>query len=627
MLQTIHDKLKGIFAILILAALGIVFVFWGVDVSVGTFTRARGIAVNGREIPVAKVLESYQNELSRYQVAFGAAGVPEDMKAALQKNALERAVQAELMRQRAQKLRYEVADLQVWESIWQIPAFQVAGKFSRDAYFAALASANLEPESFFAEQKQFLLSSQLDRAVTSSTFLLPAELERQVALKLQSREIAWVVVPAAAQLPRVTLDEAAIVAWYEANQARYMTEERADVSWVELNLDAFAAGAEVSEEQLREHYQANLERYTTPSRRRARHILVEAGRQDSEARAKSAFERARAGEDFGALARELSDDPGSKEAGGDLGLAERGDFVAPFAEAVWAMQPGEIRGPVKSDFGWHVIKLEQIAGGSTRAFEEVRAELLQELRVAQVEKAFGDRQEELDTLAFEAAGDLESVATRMKLPLRRIPRFTRAAGGEIGALPGVMDAVFAAEVQAGRELRTVEVAPGRVIALGATKHEPARPRPLEEVRAQVTESARLEAAQKLAAEAADAIVKDLTAGAGWDAAAAAWPGPTSSLRRMRRDDPQLPAEIRLPAFRAPIEDGKPVYGATSLGGGDAAVWRAASKQPPALTALTDAEREQHLQAARQNAELADAATYVAAMRANAEVDVNPQLFQ
>ncbi|MGQ0429721.1 MAG: SurA N-terminal domain-containing protein [Gammaproteobacteria bacterium] len=627
MLQTIHDKLKGIFAITILAALGVVFVFWGVDVSVGTFTKARGIEVNGREIPVERVLESYQNELSRYEVAFGAAGVPEEMKANLQNNALERAVQSELMRQRTQKLRYEVADERVWESIWQIPAFQVAGKFSRDAYHAALASANLQPDAFFAEQKQFVLTGQLDRAVSSSAFVLPAEFERGVALRVEAREIGWVIVPAAGLLQSVTLDEAAIAAWYQANQDRYMTEERADVAWVELGIDAFASDAVIGEEELREYYEANIERYTTPSRRRARHILVEAGRADGESRAQAAHARARAGEDFAALARELSDDPGSKEAGGDLGLAEKGDFVAAFADAVWAMQPGEIRGPVKSEFGWHVIKLEQVEGGSTRGFDEVRAELARELRAAQVEKAFGDRQEELDTLAFEAAGDIESLAAKMSLPVRRAAGFTHDGGGEIGALPGVVDAVFAQEVLAGRELRTIEVAPGRVIALGVTAHEPAKARPLDEVRALVVEAARLEAAQKLAAARAAAIAQELQGGAAWDQATKAWQASSSPLRLMRRDDPALPPDVKLETFRAPVPQGRPSYGTATLGSGDSAVWRVSAVRPGSAAALAPEERQRQSQDARQRSELADAATYVTAMRANAKVDVNPQLFQ
>ena len=150
MLQTIHDKLRGVFAILILGALGVVFVFWGVDASVGSFTKAQGIEVNGKEVDVEGVRRQYQDELSRYQAAFGAAGVPEEVRTQLQTRALEQAVQGELVRQRTRKLHFFASDEQVLEAIRQIPAFQVGGKFSSDAYHAALRSAAMRPEQFEA---------------------------------------------------------------------------------------------------------------------------------------------------------------------------------------------------------------------------------------------------------------------------------------------------------------------------------------------------------------------------------------------------------------------------------------------------------------------------------------------
>ncbi len=138
------------------------------------------------------------------------------------------------------------------------------------------------------------------------------------------------------------------------------------------------------------------------------------------------------------------------------------------------MKPGEIRGPVKTEFGWHVIKLESASPEITRSFEDVRAELEPEFRHSQVEKAFGDAQEELDTTAFEAQGDIGAVASRLNLPVKRVERYTRAGSAELGATPKVTEAVFAPDVIAGRELRTVEIAPGKVVALAVKSHEPSR---------------------------------------------------------------------------------------------------------------------------------------------------------
>jgi peptidyl-prolyl cis-trans isomerase D len=633
MLQTIHDRLKGIFAIAILVALGIVFVFWGINFSTdfGGFTRSQGIEVNGREVPVADVQETYQDQLSRLQAAMGEAGVPEEMRAAIRKQVVDAAVRTELVRQRTEKLGFEAADADVLETIREIPAFQVDGRFSPDAYHGALRSINMSPERFESEQRQLVLARQLDRGISNSAFVLPGELERRVRLLDETRSVGWVTVPAREFESAVSLDEDAIRKYYEDHASRYMTEEQATVDYVELDIGAFAARADVSEEALRAFYEENKARYTQPGRRRARHILVAAGDDEAaaEAKAKRAYERAVAGEDFASLARELSDDPGSREAGGDLGEAERADFVAPFADAVWSMSPGDIRGPVKTEFGWHVIKLESASPETTRSFEDVRAELEPEFRHAQVERAFGDAQEELDTAAFEAQGDIAAVAERVGLPVKRIERYTRGGSAELGATPKVSEAVFAPDVIAGRELRTVEIAPGKVVALGVSAHQPAQPKPLEEVRAEVVESARLEAAGKLAAARAADVVEALGKGADWAASVAPWKGEagTAQPKPVGRQAAEVPAPVREAAFRAPPPDGEPRHGVAALPNGDTAIWIVTTVEPGKLDNLSAEERRQAADEARERAAMADATAYVAAMRARADVDINPKLFE
>lgn len=633
MLQTIHDRLKGIFAITILVALGLVFVFWGINFSTdfGGFTRAQGIEVNGREVPAEDVRQTYQEQLSRMQAAFGDAGVPPEMLSAMQKQVLEQAVRTELIRQRTRELGFEATDAEILEAIRQVPAFQVDGKFSPDAYHAALRSINMSPERFESEQREYVLARQLDRGLYSSAFVLPAELQRRVALLDETRTIGWIAVPAREFEAAVALDDAAVAAYYEANQSRYMSEEQATVDFVELDIDAFAARADVSEAALREFYEENKARYTQAGRRQARHILFAAGGDDAaaEANAKRAYERAAAGEDFAALARELSDDPGSKDLGGDLGEAERGDFVGPFGDAVWSMKPGEIRGPVKTEFGWHVIKLESASPEITRSYEDVRAELEPEFRHAQVEKAFGDAQEQLDTAAFEAQGDIAAVASKLNLPVKRVERYTRAGSTELGATPQITEAVFSPDVISGRELRTVELAPGKVVALGVKAHQPARPRPLEEVRAQVVESARLEAAGRLAAARAAEIVAELEQGAAWPAAAQRWAGAAATRmpKPAGRQDPGLPPEVRDAAFRGPPPAGKPRYGVATLANGDTALWTVTAAEKGNLTAKAAEARRQAQDEARDHQAMSDATVYITSMRANSDIDANPKLFE
>jgi peptidyl-prolyl cis-trans isomerase D len=636
MLQSIHDNLKGVFAIIILGALAVVFIFWGVEfVSVGGLTATKGIEVNGKEVNTTQVRQDFQEEMTRYQAAFGAADVPQNLRDQVRQNVLEGAIRQELIRQRTDELRFRASNADVLESLKQIPAFQVDGKFSKDAYYAALRSANLEPASFEAQQKQAVAARQLDTGIFASAILLPQEFARREALRNETREIAWVVVPTSRFMEQAVPDEAAINDYYERNKANYQTEETANLQYVELSLADLAAEVKVTEDALHTFYDDNKDRYTSIERRRASHILITTSGDAAadEAKAKAAYDRAAAGEDFGNLAKELSQDTGSAQQGGDLGWAERGNFVEPFADAVWSMKAGEIRGPVKTEFGWHVIKLDGIEPGKVRSFDEVRGEIEPEYRRAESEQLFGKLQDQLDTDAFEAGGDLARVSEALALPIKTENGFSRAGGGELGKSPSLVSAVFDADVLSGAQLRTVELAPGRVVAIKVVAHELPREKPLEEVRAEVTAALEADLARQAAAKRAAQLVEELRGGAAWLATANSWipagekEPTTATLHFVHRQDPATPAPIVAAAFKAGDPTGKPIYGSSTLDSGDTAVWTVTFAKPGAPGMLSPAERAQAVRDARNTAALQDATVYVTQLRATADVQVNPALFE
>ena len=215
------------------------------------------------------------------------------------------------------------------------------------------------------------------------------------------------------------------------------------------------------------------------------------------------------------------------------------------------------------------------------------------------------------------------------MPVKRVERYTRAGSAELGATPKVTEAVFSPDVLAGRELRTVEIAAGKVVALGVKAHEPAKAKPLEEVRGEVLESARLEAAARLAAARAGEVVTELGKGAAWPAAVTKWKGEaaTQDPKPVARKDPAVPAEVLEAAFRAPAPSGAPRYGVATLANGDTAIWTVASVEQGKFAAMTPDEKRGAHDEARNRAAMSDATVYVTSMRANAEIDVNPQLFE
>jgi len=635
MLQAIHDNLKGVFAMIVLGVLAVVFIFWGVEfVSVGGLTATKGIEVNGQDVNVAEVQQEYQEQVTQFQVATGGMDLPDEVREQIKQDVINRAVVRELIRQRTADQRFRATDRDVLAELQQIPAFQVDGKFSKDAYYAALRAANIEPAYFEAQQKQMIAARFLDRGLFASAFVLPNEFERRQALLNETREVAWVVLPADRFIADVKPEEAALAAWYEEHKADYRTAERANLQYVEISLDDLAESVQVTDEALHGYYDDNIDRYRAPERRRVRHILIASTGDDAaaEAAAKAAYDRAVAGEDFATLAADLSQDPGSAAQGGDLGWADRETFVGPFGDAAWSMKEGEIAGPVRTQFGWHVLKLEGIEASATPSFEEMRPQLETEYRRAESEKLFGDLQEQLDTQAFEASGDLQRVADALALDIRSVEGFTRQ-GGALGNAPELIAAVFDPEVVNGSQLRTVEIAPGQVIALKVVAHDPPRDRPLDEVRDQVAAAYALEQARKLAGERATALVAELRAGADWNGAAEQWipkdvTDPSSArLRFIRRDAPAVPPGIVTAAFKAGEPDGQPLYGTATLATGDAAVWTVTYVRPGSPSTLSPAQRVAALRETREQYSFRDTSAYIAQLRSEAEVEVNPQLFQ
>jgi peptidyl-prolyl cis-trans isomerase D len=627
MLQTIHDKLKGVFAFVILGALAIVFVFWGVEfVRVGGDGGSTGLEVNGERIDVEPLRREYQQELARAQQSLRGEELPAEAREALSRQVLERAVRRAIVQQRATEAGFKVTDVAVVKSLDEIEAFKVDGKFSKDAYFAALKSAGLSTAQFESEQRAMLLMRQLDRGIEASSFVLPNELGRLLELVGERREYGWIVLPRRAFEAGVAIDDKAIASHYEQYRASYVTDESVALQYLDLRLDAVEAGVPVTEAALRGFYDQSSDRYVTVERRQARHILIQPGKDRDAARRKAQqiFDHLRAGADFAALARKESQDSGSAAQGGDLGWAERSAYVGPFADAVFTMKQGELRGPVETEFGFHVIRLDGIEAGHRKTFEEVRAELEPEYRRAEAEKIFGDLQEQLDTRSFEAGGNLQQVADAVKLPFRVMPAFTRKGGAPLGAEPRLVAAVFEESALSGQSIPVIELAPGHVVAVRVTSRTPPKQLPLEAVRDRVVAALRESGAERAARAVADRAAAELQSGAAWPEAIAGADitNATPSLRPRRADDvPQVLAEAVFAAAR-PV--GRPAYGVVALPQGDVAVWALLRS---VVADVPDEQKQAFARSARSRTAEIDAGVYLARLRNAAEVESNPKLFE
>jgi len=635
MLQRIHDSLGKWVVVIVLGLIAFSFIFWGVDFGL-TGTTTFAARVNGEDVPLVDFDRELQARQNQYQTIYRAE-LPEDVRRELRRAVVEDLVRSTALKQRVEEQGYRATDARVTESVREIAAFQIDGEFSLEVYQGTLANAGLSPTAFEESQRESLEVGDLTDGIADSTFLTPAEFRRYIELYNQRREVAYALFDIAAFSADVTIDDAAITSRYENNQASYQTAETVDLEYIELALADIAATVDVTEEELRAAYDAEAERFQTTEERRASHILIEVADGDEDAAratAESVAARVKGGEDFAAVAAEVSADAGTKTQGGDLGWIGRGMLVGPFEDALFAMQVGEISAPVRSEFGFHIIRFDELRAGEVQTFEAVREELAAETRTRQAESEFYDRANELGEAAFDAYSELATVATSMNLPIKTLMGFPRS--GDTGAFTNsaaVVQAAFAEEiVDNGRNSELVELAEDHVLVLRVAAHHVPTTKPLDEVREQIREELTRESAQARSEEAAEAFLMALEQGGAPAELAAASGGTFMPAAWVTRTDAAVPTEVLSAAFGMP----KTAAGAAqreiiALANGGQAVIVVTGVEAGEPATMTQTERDQRQRQLADQAARADLTGYAGNVRESATVRIpdailNPPIF-
>jgi peptidyl-prolyl cis-trans isomerase D len=332
MLQSIRDRFTGLIAVLIVAAIGVALTITLVDTD--TFIGGANFAarVNGDEIPLSEFRQlSQQQVLEQEEIA--RAELPPDMREQIERNVLEGMVRNRVVAQYVRDVGYRVSDKRVNEQIRGMPVFQVGGKFSRDGYLAALASQGISPTAFEEERRAALEIEQLQNGLLDSSFLTATEYRRFVVLENERRRAAFAILDTQRLAVEVGVTEEEIKTYYDAHAEKFESQESVAFDFVEASQSDVGPTAEPTDAELREIYETNPERFRTAEQRRARHILIAVDDDTDDAEARKLADEIRSrltqGEDFAALARKYSDDPGSASGGCDLGWATTGTYAAP----------------------------------------------------------------------------------------------------------------------------------------------------------------------------------------------------------------------------------------------------------------------------------------------------------
>jgi peptidyl-prolyl cis-trans isomerase D len=635
MLQRIRDGLHRHkwLGYVVLGALALVFAAWGaygiVNLNVGSTNYAA--EAGGAKITLQQARNAWTREESRLQQSFGGSDIPAPLVQRFQDQVLEGLIRDALMTERTHDLGYRVTDADIQEAIRNEPAFQIEGKYSPEAAKAALAQAGLSVEQFEAELRSSLQRTQLESGIRVSEFMTPRELAQAQSLQNEQREVRYVTLPLD-KFPGAPVDDAAVQAYYKAHQAEFMNPESAHLDYAELRLDQVAAQMSVSDDDLHAAYEKNKNSYVVPERRHARHILIAATKDDAADRklADEVYAKVKAGQDFAQLAKQYSKDPGSAEKGGDLDWADRTSFVAPFSDALFSMKVGEIHPPVKTQYGYHIIRLDEIQPGKTKTFEDARPEIEAEVRRNKATDRFGEIQEQIQTrLEQQPSTDLDALAKEFKLQTGDVPQFQRGAGAPpLGAAPQLQDLVFGdSAIPTGRVGGPVLLGDDRLVLVKVLDRKKAEPKPLAEVRESIVATLKKQNGTEAAEKAAQAAKAKLESGTPFDQVAKDLGVTAEPARFVGRTDAAVPAQIRTAVFDVPKPTPeKPAFRAVKLDNGGAALVEVTKVRVEA----NDADKQQQAARAKQEADslgMSDAMAYLEDVRRTADVRKNPKAFE
>ena len=443
----------------------------------------------------------------------------------MRRSVLDRLVNERLVAVGADKAGLKLSGRALAERIASEPNFQVDGKFSKDRYDQIARSNSLTPAGLDYKLAEQFAQQQYVGAIVDSTFVPRTAVDNFMKLSEQSREVAVVNLSPEAYLAQVKIGADQVKSYYDGHAKEFTTPERARVEYIELSADALAARETVPPEQVKQVYDENVKlgKYGQPEERRASHILIPLPENADEKATKVAQDKAndiaarvrKNPASFAEVAKKESQDPGSAAQGGDLGFFGRGAMVKPFEDAVFAAKPNEIVGPVRSPFGFHIIRVTDIHPAKVKSFADAAPEIEATLRKGNAQRKLAEMIENFSNLVYEQSGTLKPAADALKLPIQQSGWIERGGGAQPALFqnPRLQAEVFSTEtVQNKRNTSAVEVTPGDYVAARIVEYKPAALKPFDTVKADIESRLKREQAMKLAQADGEAKLKALREG-------------------------------------------------------------------------------------------------------------------
>ncbi len=562
MLEDIREKSQGLTAKIILGLIILTFAVAGV----GSYTNSVDTSVatvNGEAISQQAFNKAYQAQRGRMAQQFGemfdTLSNDASYMANFRQGVLDNLINEKLIDQNSEALAIRVSDLRLKETIREMPEFQVDGAFDNNRYLAIINQAGFFQSSDFRDYLRVEMTRrQLSQALIATEFSLPYQEKLQLALQNQTRDIRFATVSAEQFKATIELTDEEVNSYYLANQARFQNKEQVKVDYISLKVADLAKDINVTDDEVATYYQENSTSYTEAAQRRISHILIEFNDEnaDDEAakiQAQAVLTRLEQGEDFAALAKEVSNDTFSGENGGDLEWLEPGVMEDSFDEAALALNNvGDISQLVKTSFGYHVLKLTDYKEEVVQALADIQTELRIKLSNDQAQEKFFTLQQEMARISFEFPDSLEDAAAEVNVTIQTSPWLLRAGNTAPFDQAKAIEAAFSDIVlQDNMNSDLIEVNDDVAIVLRLNTFQKANVKPLTEVEAQIRDILVNQKATEKAQQTVDSLLADFNAGTDISTQLTALNSSFVSKEKVTRYSPEIDQSISRAAFVLP----------------------------------------------------------------------------
>lgn len=617
MLQNIREHSQGWIAKVIIGVIILLMALTGFEAIIRAGSHQGAVAlVNGEEIrqtDLNQAVEMQRRSLAqRLGPNFDPALLDEKR---LRDAALKALIERELLLQDAKSNKFAFSEAALDQLILQTPEFQVDGQFNAQRFDQTIAQMGYSRLQFREMLKQEMLMGQLRAGIAGTGFVTDAELNAFAALERQTRDFATHVVKADASKVAVTNDE--LQGYYDDHRSEFMTPDQVVIDYIELKKSAFADKAQVKQEDLQALYQS--ETANLSEQRNAAHILIEVNDKVNDEQAKAKIDEIKArldrGEDFAALAKKFSQDPGSANKGGELGYAGRGVYDPAFEEALYGLNKGDVSAPVHSTFGWHLIKLLGVQEAKVPSLESMKPRLEAELKAREADRLFVDAIRNLESAAFEAS-DLSQPAQEQGLKVQTSKPFGRE-GGEEGVIANrqVVQAAFSPEVlEDGANSNAIQLDDETAVILRVKEHRKPAQQSFDDVKDNIRSTLTKQKIAETARQQGETLIAELKAGKA--NTIKDWKVVEAATRNQEGVDPVVLQQV----FRMnkPGDNSKPTYAGVNLADGTYMVIRLTGVSVPQGT-FTDEEKAMYRRFLSSRSGQEDFAAYRRALESKAEI--------